>query len=369
MKYDKIIIGEIMLDRLELIEKTYNDLQQKLIDGIENVQEMTKAMKELSDLQETVDTYRVFKDNQKEIDQLEKLIETEKDADLLEMAKSELGSLMEKKEALEEKLKVLLLPKDPNDGKNVIIEIKGAAGGDEGNIFAGDLFRMYTKYSEDHGWRVEVLNTAPGNQGGFASIEFMVSGDKVYSFLKHESGVHRVQRVPETESQGRIHTSTATVLVMPEAEEVELDISWNDIKVDTYNSSGPGGQSVNTTKSAVRLTHVPTNTVVTCQDGKSQHDNKDKAFIILKARLYDKILQEKESEEGEMRRALVGSGDRSEKIRTYNYPQNRVSDHRINFTINRLDAIMDGKLELVLEPLINEYQKRQLLGEKWRIES
>lgn len=354
-----------MKDRLDLIEKTYLRLQDKLIAGISDVKEMTKTMKQLSDLEETVETYRVFKNVEKELNDLSELIELESDQDLIELAKLELAKNEDKLVELEEKLKVLLLPQDPNDDKNIIIEIKGAAGGDEGNIFAGDLFRMYHRYADSRGWKVEVLNSMEGTMGGFTSIEFMISGQKVFSFLKHEAGVHRVQRVPETESQGRIHTSTATVLVMPEADEVEMNIDWNDIKVDTYNSSGPGGQSVNTTKSAVRLTHLPTNTVVTCQDGKSQHENKDRALIILKARLYAQILEEREKEEGAIRRSLIGSGDRSEKIRTYNYPQNRVSDHRIQLTVQRLDAIMEGRLDLILEPLINEYQKQQLLQTSW----
>jgi peptide chain release factor 1 len=222
---------------------------------------------------------------------------------------------------------------------------------------------MYSRYAEQNHWKIEVLNAMEGAMGGFTSLEFMVSGENVHSQLKYESGVHRVQRVPETESQGRIHTSTATVLVMPEAEEVEIDISWNDIRFDTFNSSGPGGQSVNTTKSAVRLTHIPTNIAVACQEGKSQHENKDKAFRLLKTRIYDMFLQEQMDKETSQRRALVGRGDRSEKIRTYNYPQNRVTDHRINLTLQRLDAIMEGRLELVLEPLLNEFQRRQLVGE------
>lgn len=351
-----------MEDRLQLIESTYLKLQQKLIDGISDIKEMTKTMKELSDLQETVDTYRLFKDNQQQLNSLQELLDIETDPDLIEMAELEISELESSIESLQEKLKILLLPQDPNDGKNIVMEIKGAAGGDEGNIFAGDLFRMYHRYADSKGWKVEVLSAYEGTMGGFASIEFMISGQKVYSFLKHEAGVHRVQRVPETESQGRIHTSTATVLVMPEADEVELNVDWNDVKVDTYNSSGPGGQSVNTTKSAVRLTHLPTNTVVTCQDGKSQHENKERAFIILKARLYAQILEEKAQKEGAIRKSLIGSGDRSEKIRTYNYPQNRVSDHRIQLTVQRLDAIMEGRLDLILDPLINEYQKQQLLG-------
>lgn len=354
-----------MFDRLDLVENTYEKLQQKLIDGISEVKEMTKTMKELKDLEETVETYRLFKNIQSQIKDLEELIELESNQELLEMAQMELDEHYEKIEQLEEKLKILLLPQDPNDGKNIIMEIKGAAGGDEGNLFAGDLFRMYHRYADSMGWKVEVLTAMDGTAGGFASIEFMISGQKVYSFLKHEAGVHRVQRVPETESQGRIHTSTATVLVMPEAEEVDLTVDWNDIKVDTYNSSGPGGQSVNTTKSAVRLTHLPTNIVVTCQDGKSQHENKDRALIILKARLYSQMLEAKEQEEGQIRRSLIGTGDRSEKIRTYNYPQNRVSDHRISLTVNRLDAIMEGRLDLILEPLINEYQKKQLMDSLW----
>ncbi|MGI6787540.1 MAG: peptide chain release factor 1 [Acholeplasmataceae bacterium] len=353
-----------MLDRLALIESTYEKLQQKLIDEISDVNEMTKTLKELSQLQETVETYRLFKHTSEELSSLNELLELETDETLIEMATLEINEHEEKLEKLKEKLRFLLLPKDPNDDKNIIMEIKGAAGGDEGNIFAGDLFRMYHRYADSMGWKVEVLNANEGTMGGFTSIEFMISGDKVYSFLKHEAGVHRVQRVPETESQGRIHTSTATVLVMPEADEVEFDVDWNDIKVDTYNSSGPGGQSVNTTKSAVRLTHLPTNTVVTCQDGKSQHDNKDKAFIILKARLYANLLEEQALKDEKIRKSLIGTGDRSEKIRTYNYPQNRVSDHRIQLTIQRLDAIMEGRLELILEPLINEYQKQLLLNEQ-----
>ena len=353
-----------MLDRLALIESTYEKLQQKLIDEISDVNEMTKTLKELSQLQETVETYRLFKHTSEELSSLNELLELETDETLIEMATLEINEHEEKLEKLKEKLRFLLLPKDPNDDKNIIMEIKGAAGGDEGNIFAGDLFRMYHRYADSMGWKVEVLNANEGTMGGFTSIEFMISGDKVYSFLKHEAGVHRVQRVPETESQGRIHTSTATVLVMLEADEVEFDVDWNDIKVDTYNSSGPGGQSVNTTKSAVRLTHLPTNTVVTCQDGKSQHDNKDKAFIILKARLYANLLEEQALKDEKIRKSLIGTGDRSEKIRTYNYPQNRVSDHRIQLTIQRLDAIMEGRLELILEPLINEYQKQLLLNEQ-----
>jgi peptide chain release factor 1 len=352
-----------MFDRLKLIEKQYEEIQNKIISGTLEVKEMTELLKESAGIQETVELYRLYKEKETELKDLKEMIELEDDDDLILMANKEIEKLEAFLEKTEERLKILLLPTDPNDGKNVIVEIKGAAGGDEGNTFAGDLFRMYSKYAESQNWKIEVLNTMEGSMGGYTSIEFMITGKLVYSMLKYESGTHRVQRVPETESQGRIHTSTATVVVMPEAEEVEIDISWNDIRFDTFNSSGPGGQSVNTTKSAVRLTHVPTNIAVSCQEGKSQHENKAKAFILLKTRIYDRILGEQAAKEDEKRHQLIGRGDRSEKIRTYNYPQNRVSDHRIGLTLQRLDAIIEGRLDLILEPLLNEFQKRQLTGE------
>lgn len=352
-----------MFDRLKLMEETYVNIQNKLASGTVDVKEMTSLLKEMSSLEDAVEVYREYKQKEEELHNIIDIIKNEKDPEMLEMAEFEKDTLKEAIEELEDRLRILLLPKDPNDDKNVIIEIKGAAGGDEGNIFAGDLFRMYSKYAEAKGFKIEILNAMEGSMGGFTSIEFMVSGKMVYSLFKYESGVHRVQRVPETESQGRIHTSTSTVLVMPEAEEVEIDIKWDDIRVDTYNSSGPGGQSVNTTKSAVRLTHIPTGMMVACQEGKSQHENKDKAFRLLKARIYDQIINEQLEKEGAERKALVGRGNRSEKIRTYNYPQNRVTDHRIGLTLQRLDAIIEGNLDLILEPLINEFQKRQLVGE------
>lgn len=352
-----------MFDRLKLIEKQYNEIQEKVISGTLEITEMTELLKESAGIQETVELYRLYKEKETELNDLKEMIALEDDDDLVLMAEKEIEKLKEFLETAEDKFKILLLPKDPNDDKNVIVEIKGAAGGDEGNIFAGDLFRMYSKYAESKNWKIEILNTMEGSMGGYTSIEFMITGKLVYSMLKYESGTHRVQRVPETESQGRIHTSTATVVVMPEAEEVEIDISWNDIRFDTFNSSGPGGQSVNTTKSAVRLVHEPTNIAVSCQEGKSQHENKAKAFILLKTRIYDRILGEQAAKEDEKRHALIGRGDRSEKIRTYNYPQNRVSDHRIGLTLQRLDAIIDGRLDLILEPLLNEFQKRQLTGE------
>ncbi|MCD4826674.1 MAG: peptide chain release factor 1 [Acholeplasmataceae bacterium] len=352
-----------MFDRLKLIEKQYDEIQEKVISGTLEITEMTELLKESAGIQETVELYRLYKEKETELKDLKEMIELEDDDDLILMAEKEIDKLEKFLETSEDKLKILLLPKDPNDDKNVIVEIKGAAGGDEGNIFAGDLFRMYSRYAEAKNWKIEILNTMEGSMGGYTSIEFMITGKLVYSMLKYESGTHRVQRVPETESQGRIHTSTATVIVMPEAEEVEIDISWNDIRFDTFNSSGPGGQSVNTTKSAVRLVHEPTGIAVSCQEGKSQHENKAKAFILLKTRIYDQILGEQAAKEDEKRHALIGRGDRSEKIRTYNYPQNRVSDHRIGLTLQRLDAIIDGRLDLILEPLLNEFQKRQLTGE------
>lgn len=352
-----------MYDRLDLMEKEYYEIQDKLASGTLDVKEMTKLLKEASNLKESVEVYAIYKSKVKEFQSLHALIEHEKDLELKELALMDIDPLEEEIEKLKEDLTILLLPKDPNDDKNIIMEIKGAAGGDEGNLFAGDLYRMYAKFAEVNGWKIEILNAMEGSMGGFASLEIMISGQNIYSKLKYESGTHRVQRVPQTESQGRIHTSTATVLVMPEAEEVELDVNWNDIRMDTFNSSGPGGQSVNTTKSAVRLTYIPTGLSVACQEGKSQHENRDKAFKLLKTRLYDQILNEQAQKESAERKALVGRGDRSEKIRTYNYPQNRITDHRIGLTLQRLDAVMEGKLELVLDPLINEYQRRQLTGE------
>ena len=292
-----------------------------------------------------------------------KAMAKDSDPEISEMAEMELEELKPRLPQLEERLEILLIPKDPNDEKNVIVEIRGAAGGDEANIFASDLYRMYTKYAELKGWKIQVMNVDYSESGGMSQVEFMISGESVYSHMKYESGAHRVQRVPATESQGRIHTSTATVLVMPEAEDVDIEVSMNDIRVDTFCSSGPGGQSVNTTKSAVRLTHVPTGIVVSCQDGKSQHENKANALKVLKARIYDSILQERLEAEGEERRSKIGTGERSEKIRTYNYPQNRVTDHRIGFTIQQLDRVMEGKLEPVVEALITEEQKRKLAAQ------
>lgn len=353
-----------MLNRLQIIEERYNKIQEMLQDGeiVKDVKKMTSLMKEMRSLEKIVEKYHDYRDTSEQIKEL-KIMAKDSDPEISEMAEAELANAEVKLPKLEEELKILLLPKDPNDEKNVIFEIRGAAGGDEGNIFAGDLFRMYTRYAESRGWKVEVLSAEEADLGGFSKIEFMVEGDNVYSFMKYESGAHRVQRVPETESAGRIHTSTATVLVMPEADEVDVELNMGDVRVDIFCSSGPGGQSVNTTKSAVRVTHIPTGIVVSCQDGKSQHENKANALKVLQARLYDKITQERLEKEGKERLSKIGHGDRSEKIRTYNYPQNRVTDHRIGFTIQQLDRVMEGKMDPIIEALVSEDQKRALSGQ------
>ena len=348
-----------MKERLIAIEEKYNELKERLNspDIISDVKQMLKINKEMSNLKEPYDAYQRLK----KIDEdMEEAKEMTKDTELGEFAKEEISKLTEEKEDLESKIEIMLLPKDPNDDKNVIVEIRGAAGGDEANIFAGDLYRMYTKYAEKVGWKIDVLSEEHNDAGGFPLVEFMVKGDNVYSKLKYESGAHRVQRVPVTETQGRVHTSTATVLVMPEAEEVDLEINPNDLKIDVYHSGGAGGQSVNTTDSAVRITHLPTNTVVTCQNERSQVQNKEKAMQILRSRLYEAKIREQEEALGNERRSKIGTGDRSEKIRTYNYPQNRVTDHRIGYTTKNLDRVMEGNLEDIINALITEDQNRKL---------
>ncbi len=354
----------MIVERLDAIEKRYTEIEKELMSPeiVMDIKKLTSLSKEQRGIEKIVNIYRKYKDCLDQIHDLKEMVH-DSDPEIREMAEMELEENKALVSDYEEQLKILLLPKDPNDDKNVVVEIRGAAGGDEGNIFAGDLYRMYCKYSESKGWKIELLNAVECEAGGYSQIEFMVSGESVYSLLKYESGAHRVQRVPLTESAGRIHTSTATVLVMPEAEELEVELDMNDVRIDIFCSSGPGGQSVNTTKSAIRVTHIPTGLVVSCQDGKSQHENKANALKVLKTRLYDLKLQEKNKEEGSIRQSLIGNGDRSEKIRTYNYPQNRVSDHRINFTIQRLDAIIDGKLDLVIDQLVLEDQKKKMLGE------
>ena len=350
-----------MRDRLEVICERYNQITEMLSDPaiVSDIKKLTELSKEQRGLEAVVNKYTELKQLERDIEDLKEMSK-DSDPDLREMAEQELSESQEKIEKIIEDIKILLIPKDPNDEKNVIVEIRGAAGGDEGNIFAGDLFRMYSKYAESRGWKIELMDSEQCEAGGFSYIGFMIKGDSVYSYLKYESGSHRVQRVPSTESAGRIHTSTATVLVMPEAEELEVELDMNDVRIDTFCASGPGGQCVNTTKSAIRVTHIPTGIVVSCQDGKSQHENKASALKVLRARLYDHMLQEKEAAEGAERQSKIGHGDRSEKIRTYNYPQNRITDHRIGFTIQQLDRVMEGKLDSVIEALIAFEQKRAL---------
>lgn len=351
-----------MFERLQAVEDRYDHLNEMLSDP-DVVSDMTKLRnysKEQSDLQQTVDTYREYKSAIQQQKGAKEMLEDESDDEMKELIKMELSELEEKIELYEAQLKILLVPKDPNDDKNVIIEIRGAAGGDEAALFAGSLFRMYSRYAEMNNWKVELMDASPTELGGFKEIIFIVNGTGAYSRLKFENGAHRVQRVPETESGGRIHTSTATVACLPEAEEVEIDIHEKDIRTDTFASSGPGGQSVNTTMSAVRLTHLPTGITVSCQDEKSQIKNKEKAMKVLRARISDKITREAQEKYDEKRKSAVGTGDRSERIRTYNFPQNRVTDHRIGLTIQKLDQIIEGKLDEVIDALILEEQAYRL---------
>lgn len=348
-----------MLERLIAIEEKYNELKEELSkpEVLSNIKKTLELTKEQASLKDAYDAYQKYKKIENDLTEAKEMT---KDPELGEYAKEEINKLNSEKEELEKQIEVLLLPKDPNDGKNVIVEIRGAAGGDEANIFAGDLYRMYTKYAEKEGWKVEILSEEHSDAGGYPLVEFMVKGDNVYSKLKYESGAHRVQRVPVTETQGRVHTSTATVLVMPEAEEVDVEINPSDLRIDVYRSTGAGGQCVNTTDSAVRITHLPTNTVVTCQNERSQIQNKERAIQMLRTRLYEAKLREQEEKLGSERRSKIGTGDRSEKIRTYNYPQNRVTDHRIGYTTKNLDRVMEGNLEDIIEALITEDQNRKL---------
>lgn len=351
-----------MFERLEDIEQRYNELTELLTNPevISNQAEYQKYARSQASLTETVTVYRDYKTVIRQLEEVKVLLAEELDAEMQEMVELERTELEEQKRNLEEELRVLLLPKDPNADKNVIVEIRAGAGGDEAALFAGVLYKMYTRYAENQHWKTEMLSASYTDIGGFKEIIFMIEGRGAYSRLKFESGVHRVQRIPTTESGGRIHTSTATVAVLPEAEEVEIDIHPNDLRIDIFCSSGPGGQSVNTTQSAVRITHLPSGIVVSCQDEKSQHKNKDKALRVLRARLLEKAQEEAHGEMASQRKSQVGTGDRSERIRTYNYPQGRVSDHRIGLTLHKLDSVLLGDLDEMIGALISADQAERL---------
>ncbi len=352
-----------MFDKLSFIEKQHEELAKKISDPsvMADMSNWQKLCKEHSDMTPIVEKYKEYKANKATIDDsLEMMNDPETDKDFKEMLQDEIKTAKENIARIEEELKVLLLPKDPNDDKNVIIEIRGGAGGDEAALFAGDLYRMYTMFAESNRWKVEVMNMNEIGIGGFKEISFMVEGQGAYSRLKFESGVHRVQRVPETESQGRIQTSTATVAVLPEAEEVDFEINPADLQIDTFRASGAGGQHINKTESAIRITHIPTGVIVECQDERSQHKNKDKALKVLRSRLYEAELEKQQKAIAADRKSQVGTGDRSERIRTYNYPQGRVTDHRIGLTLHRLDAIMNGDLNELIDALITTDQSEKL---------
>ena len=351
-----------MIERLEAMLNRYNTLGTELTktEVLSDPNKTREYSKEMSNMEEVITKYKEYKQTLEDIEAAKEML---KDDELGEFAGEELKQANDKKDTLEGELKILLIPKDPNDDKNIIVEIRGAAGGDEANIFAGDLFKMYSKYAESQGWKTKILDAVEGTAGGFSQIEFSVTGANVYSKLKYESGSHRVQRVPVTEANGRLQTSTATVLVMPEVEDISIDINMNDLRIDVYCASGHGGQGVNTTPSAVRITHLPTNTVVTCQNERSQIQNKEQAMKVLRARLYEQKQQELDESVGSERRSKIGTGNRSEKLRTYNYPQNRVTDHRIGYTTKNLDRVMEGDLEDIIHALIQEDQTRKLLGE------
>ncbi|GJM59567.1 peptide chain release factor 1 [Persicobacter diffluens] len=356
-----------MTDKLEAIKARYEEVGQLLVqpDIASDMKQFTKLTKEFKDLEKVVNKYEEYQNVQKGIEDAKSILATEKDEDYREMAKMELDELEPQISPLEEELKELLIPKDPNDSKDGILEIRAGTGGDEASIFAGDLFRMYQRFAEKQGWKFSVMSATEGTVGGFKEIIASVSGEDVYGKLKFESGVHRVQRVPATETQGRVHTSAATVAMMPEAEDVDFELNLKDIKKDTFRASGAGGQHVNKTESAVRLTHLPTNTVVECQDGRSQHANYDKALTVLRSRLYEAELKKHNDAISEHRKSLVGSGDRSDKIRTYNYPQSRVTDHRIGYSSHNLPAIMDGDIGDIIEQLrIAENADKMKAGEE-----
>ncbi len=355
-----------MLDRLEVLAERYEKLSELLCDPevVNDPARLRMYAKEQAELEDAYRAYQEYKSVTTQLDEAKAMLEEKIDDEMRDLVKAEIAELTARKTELENRIRILLLPKDPNDGKNVIMEIRGAAGGEEANLFAADLYRMYVRYAESQGWRTEVLDSNVSDLGGFKEIVFRIIGPDVYRKLKYESGAHRVQRVPVTESGGRIHTSTSTVLVMPEAEEIEVEILDKDIRIDTFCASGPGGQSVNTTKSAVRITHLPTGIVVSCQDGKSQNDNKAKAMQVLRARLLEKKRQEEEARQAGERKEKIGTGDRSERIRTYNFPQSRVTDHRIGLTLHRLDAVLNGEIEEIIQALTLAEQTQLLQKEQ-----
>src|SRR5437763_4719286 len=358
-----------MFERLDQIAAKYEELTQSLASPeiISDSAKYQKAAKAHSELAPMVEKYREYQDLKRGIAESKALLAEESDPEMRAYAQEELQQLEQRVGAVEEELKLLLLPKDPNDEKNVVLEIRAGTGGDEATLFAAEVFRMYTRYAESQRWKVEVLSTSESGVGGLKEVIAIIEGHRVYSRLKYESGVHRVQRVPATEQQGRVHTSAITVAVLPEAEDVDIKIEAKDLRIDTFCSSGPGGQSVNTTYSAVRVTHIPTNTVVSCQDEKSQIKNREKAMRVLRSRLYEVEMQKQQEALAKERKAMVGTGDRSEKIRTYNFPQNRVTDHRIGLTIHQLQDVMDGKLQPIVEALVTHYQAERPKGEAARV--
>lgn len=351
-----------MFENIQTLDEKYEELNRMMADPdvLANPQELKKAAKARADLEDVVLAWREYTRIEEELSEAKDMLNEDLDEEMATLAKDEVKALSEMLSEMEEKINRLLLPKDPNDERNVIMEIRAGTGGDEAALFASDLFRMYTRYAEDQGWKTDIMNSNETDGGGYKEITFMIIGKGAYSKLKFEGGVHRVQRVPETESGGRIHTSAATVAVLPEAEDVEVNLDMNDVRVDVFCSSGPGGQSVNTTQSAVRVTHVPTGLVVSCQDEKSQQMNKEKALKVLKSRLLEKIQAEQHGAEAEQRRSMIGSGDRSERIRTYNFPQGRLTDHRINLSLHKLEYILDGELDELIEALISTDQARKL---------
>ncbi len=354
-----------MFERLEQTEKRYEELTQllSLPETMQDSAKFQKTAKAHSEVAPIVEKYREYRDLKRGIAESKAMLADETDAEMRAYAEEELAKLEPRVGGVEEELKVLLLPKDPNDEKNVILEIRAGTGGDESTLFVAEVFRMYNRYAEAHKWNVEVLSTSESGVGGMKEVIALIEGDRVFSRLKYESGVHRVQRVPATEQQGRVHTSAITVAVLPEAEEVDVKIEAKDLRIDTFCSSGPGGQSVNTTYSAVRITHLPTNTVVSCQDEKSQIKNREKGMRVLRSRLYEVEMQKQQDAVAKERKQMVGSGDRSEKIRTYNFPQNRLTDHRIGFTIHQLEQVMDGKIQPLIDALITHYQAEKMKQE------